>query len=117
MRQVRYALGILAVCLAAGCGGGQKIPTVGPDVWATVDGREITRDQVEKAYRQVVQPTLVPPSDDEAIAAKMSLVDELITQDVLLTKAKALNIDVTPSELDTAFGARKANITEDQFQK
>ena len=117
MRQARYVLAVLAVCTGAACGGSQKIPTVGPDVWAVVDGRDITREQVEKAYRQVVQPTLVPPSDDESMAAKLSLVDELITQDVLMAKAKALNLTVTPSELDTAFGARKANLTEDQFQK
>ena len=106
---------VLAVCLTAACGGGGSAPS-SPDVWATVDGREIRRDDVEKVYRRVAQLTPAPP-EEEAMTAKLSLLNELIVQDILVARAAALKIDVTDAELDTAFAERRKNMPDDAFQK
>jgi peptidyl-prolyl cis-trans isomerase SurA len=87
-----------------------------PDVWAAVDGREIRRDDVEKAYRRAVQPDQAPQSEDELLAVKLGIVDELITQEVLLGRATSLSLEVTDAEVDAAFAARKGNLDEQAFQ-
>jgi len=91
-------------------------PAPGPDVWAVVDGREIRRDDVEKAYRSVVDPSTTP-STDETMLAKLSLLNDMITQDLLLAKARAAGLSVTDAEVDAAFNDRKKNVAEDAFQK
>lgn len=91
-------------------------PPVSPDAWAVIDGREIRRDEVEKAYRRVADPT-ARPSDDETLIAKLTLLDQLITQDLLLAKAKALGLEVTGTEIEAAFAERKKNMTDEAFQQ
>jgi len=117
---VRYRywtlLGALAsVCLAGACRDAGK--DVGPDVWAVVDDREIRREEVEKAYRRVVEPAPTPPSDDEVMTVKLGLVDELVNQDILTARARANGLEVSDADLDKAFAERKGNVPEDAFQQ
>lgn len=90
-------------------------PPVTADTWAVVDGRTITRDEVEKAYRRAAQPQV--PSDDEVLTAKLSLLNDLILQDVLLAKARALKIELPDTELDAAYADARKNIPEEGFQQ
>ena len=91
-------------------------PPVSQDVWAVVDGREIRREDVEKAYRRTVQanPAI---SEDEATTAKLNLLDQVIAQDIMLAKANELKIVLPESELDAAFNDEKKNIPDDAFNK
>jgi peptidyl-prolyl cis-trans isomerase SurA len=112
---------LVAVSFAAGCRStpapsATPAPAVSPDAWAVVDGRTITRDAVEKAYRRMGNPAQ-PPSAEEALAAKLSLLNELIVQDILLARARELKIQVPESDIDNAYGDAKKNITDDDFQK
>ena len=86
------------------------------DVWATVDGREIKREAIEKAYRRSVNAA-APPSEEEALVAKLNLLDQAITSDILLAKAKELNVDVPQTEIDAAFTDAKKNLNDEQFNK
>jgi peptidyl-prolyl cis-trans isomerase SurA len=114
-RLVPFAL--LAVAAAA-CGGNSGGPSGPPsaDTWATVDGRTITRDQVEKAFRRGQDPA-APLSPEEAMTAKLSIVNEMILQDILLAKAQALKIEVPQSELDSAYAERKKNLSDANFEE
>jgi peptidyl-prolyl cis-trans isomerase SurA len=87
-----------------------------PDVWATVDGREIHRDQVERAYRRIAPPDATP-SDDEMMSAKLNILDELIVQSILLERARVLNVEVPDTDVETAFSERRSNIPNDVFDK
>src|SRR3954470_13088791 len=66
-------------------------PPVSPDVWAVVDGREIRRDEVEKAYRRTVAPNPAV-SDDEATTTKLNLLEQIIAQDIMIARASDLKI-------------------------
>ena len=90
-------------------------PAASADTWAVVDGREIRREDVEKAYQRAGSGSDVPAED--ALAAKLSLLDELIVQDILLAKARALKIEVPDSELETAYNEAKKNISDEAFQQ
>ena len=86
------------------------------DTWAVVDGREITRDEVEKAYRRSGDTTQAL-SDEEALTAKLTLLNDMIVQDILIAKAAALKIEVPDSELDAAFEEARKSITGEAFQQ
>ena len=109
---------VLVLAILAGACQSQPAapPPVSPDVWAVVDGREIRRDDIDKAYRRAAQPTQ-PVSDDEVATAKLNLLEQVITQDILLARANELKIVVADSELDTAFNEEKKNIPDETFNK
>jgi peptidyl-prolyl cis-trans isomerase SurA len=119
----RSALALFIVCSSAGlvsaCGA-KPAPTVKPpssaDVWAVVDGREIRKDDVEKAYQRLTQKQ-TGLSEEEVLNAKLGVLDELIMQDLLAARAPALKVAVTEAELDAAFAERKKNMPDDVFRK
>ena len=89
---------LAAACAIAACRptGATPAATVSADTWAVVDGKEITRDAVDKAYRRV-RDTSQTLSQEETLAGKLSLLNDLILQEILLAKAAALKLEV-PSE-------------------
>jgi parvulin-like peptidyl-prolyl isomerase len=116
---VIVATGILTGgCLATACRSTQApAPApVSPDTWAVVDGRNISRDDTEKAYRRAQDPRQTL-SDEEALTAKLNLLNELITRDILLAKAAQLKLDVAQADLDAAYADAKKNIPDDAFQQ
>lgn len=100
--------------LAGACQSKPAAPPVSADAWAVVNGREITRADVEKAYRRNTQ-TPQAPSEEEAAAAKLEVLDNLIIQDLLLAKARELKIELPDSELDAAYLEARKNIPDDRF--
>jgi peptidyl-prolyl cis-trans isomerase SurA len=111
---------ILMSSLAAACRrASAPAPAAKPasaDTWAVVDGREITREDVEKAYRRMADPAR-PLSDEEALAAKLSLLNDLILQDILLAKARGLKVEVAEKDLDAAYAEAKKNVPDDAFEQ
>jgi peptidyl-prolyl cis-trans isomerase SurA len=118
----RYLLVVLSLLAAAhvsaACRSNPSTSSrsVSADTWAVVDGREITREDVEQAFRRA-RDTSQTLSDEEALALKLSLLDELIVQDLLLAKARELKLELPDSELDAAYAEAKKNMTDDAFQQ
>jgi peptidyl-prolyl cis-trans isomerase SurA len=114
------ATGLAALLLLSACNRTASVPAPPPpvpaDAWATVDGRNIAAAEVEKEYQRTrdVNATL---SSEEVQAAKLSLLEGLITQDLLLAKARELMIDVTQSDIEKAFMETKGNLTDERFQQ
>lgn len=107
----RLALAVLLASAATACRAGSAPSS--PDVWAVVDGREITRADVEAAARRLDQPPA--PSAEEQLAIRLRVLDELINQEVLLIRARARNIDVTAADVDQAYNERKSNMSDEGF--
>jgi peptidyl-prolyl cis-trans isomerase SurA len=109
---------LVALCLASACGPSTPPaePPVSADTWAVVDGRPITKEATEKAFRRIRDPneTLSP---EETIAAQLTVLDELILQDLLVARAPALKVDVPAADLDTAFATARGGLTGEQFQQ
>lgn len=106
----------LVAVWASGCASQPAAsPAPSASAWATVDGREITADAVDKAYRRTMNSNATP-SPEELMTAKLELLNEMVVQDLLVAKAKALKIEVTDAELDSAFSAERKDIPEDAFQ-
>jgi peptidyl-prolyl cis-trans isomerase SurA len=105
-------------CLIAACRPTPAPPpaTVSADTWAVVDGREITRDDVENAYRRT-RDTSQTLTAEETETVKLNLLNDLILQQILLAKARTSNLDVAQSELETAYADAKKNMTDEAFQQ
>ncbi|HEY8551580.1 MAG TPA: SurA N-terminal domain-containing protein [Vicinamibacterales bacterium] len=110
------ALVLLTLSSACGSSPAPSEPAVSPDTWATVDGRRITQEDIERAYRRASNPDQ-PLAGDEALAAKLRLLDDLIVQDLLIAKAAALKIEVPESELNAAYDEARGGLSEEAFQK
>jgi peptidyl-prolyl cis-trans isomerase SurA len=116
MKRAAALLPMAAVLFAivAGC---NKQTQHAPDVWAVVNGKEIKRDEVEKYYRTRVNPEGQEPSQEEALSLKLNVLDELINNEILLERAKKLNLEASDGEVEDKFTELKSPYTEDEFQR
>ena len=89
---------------------------VSADTWAVVDGRAIMRSDVEKAYSRSHDASQ-PLSDEEALTAKLGLLNDLIVQDILIAKASALKIEIPQADLDAAYANASKNLTPEAYQQ
>src|SRR6202140_1310982 len=115
-RHAAVLLPLAALILVGGAGcKQQKQPS--PDVWATVNGQEIKREDVDKFYRTRVSPEGQEPSQEEALSLKLNVLDELINNEILLERAKKLNLEASDGEVEDKFTELKSPFTEDEFQR
>jgi peptidyl-prolyl cis-trans isomerase SurA len=107
----------LAGALLVGVAGCKQETQHSPDVWALVNGQEIKRADVEKYYRTRVNPEGQEPSQEEALSLKLNVLDELINNEILLERAKKLNLEASDGEVEDKFTELKSPYTEDEFQR
>jgi peptidyl-prolyl cis-trans isomerase SurA len=107
-------LAAMVLTVAAGC---NKEARHAPDVWAVVNGKEIKREEVDKYYRTRVNPEGQEPSLEESLSQKLNVLDELINNEILLEKAKKLNLEASDGEVEDKFTELKSPYTEDEFQR
>ncbi len=117
-RQLLPVILLAVSCVTAACQPTPATPTtaVSADTWAVVNGQEITREFVEKAYRRT-NDAPATTSDEEALLAKLSLLNDLIVQELLIARGRELKIEVPESELDNAYEGARKNITGEAFQQ
>jgi parvulin-like peptidyl-prolyl isomerase len=107
---------LTAAGVAGACRSTTATSAVSADTWAVVNGKSISRQEVDKAYQRAQDPTQTL-SNEETLAAKLNVLNDLVTQQLLLAKATQLKLDVTPAEVDAAYAAAKKNIPDDAFQQ
>jgi peptidyl-prolyl cis-trans isomerase SurA len=106
-------LAALLVCALASC---RREVAPGPDVWAVVNGTEITRAEVDKNFRSRLTPDSPPPSHEEALSLKLTILEELINSEILLQRSEKMNLVATDAEVEDKFTQSKNPFTEDEFQ-
>jgi peptidyl-prolyl cis-trans isomerase SurA len=103
------------VTATAGCQ--QKPVQPAEGVWALVNGKEITRADVDKYYRSQLNPDAREPSQDEALSLKLNILDELVNNQILLQRANKLGLLATDGEVEDKFTEFKSPYTEDELQR
>lgn len=88
-----------------------------PDVWAVVNGTEIKRDEVDKYYRSQVPPEGQKPTQEDTLSLKLNVVEQLINNEILLERAKKLNLEASDGEVEDKFTELKSPFTEEEFQR
>jgi peptidyl-prolyl cis-trans isomerase SurA len=107
---------ILAALLACAMASCRREVAPGPDVWAVVNGTEITRAEVEKDFRSRLTSESAPPSHEEALSLKLTILEELINSEILLQRAAKMNLVATEAEVEDKFTESKSPYTEEEFQ-
>jgi len=82
-----------------------------------VNGKQISRADVEKAFRSRVNADAPDPSQEEALSLKLSILDELINSEILVERATQMNLVATDAEVEDKFTESKSPYTEDEFQR
>jgi peptidyl-prolyl cis-trans isomerase SurA len=104
-----------AAFLLSGLTGCSQSEHHAPDVWAVVNGTEIKRDDVEKYYRSQVNPEAQKPTPEDSLSLKLNVVEQLINNEILLERAKKLNLQASDGEVEDKFTELKNPFTEDEF--
>ena len=103
-----------ALVCACGC---QQQKSPSPNAWAVVNGKDIRQDDVEKYFRSRSNPEAQEPSHEEALSLKLSILDELINNEILLERAKKLGLEASDGEVEDKFTEFKSPFTEEEFQR
>lgn len=117
LRSFFASLGVLAACFGVACRSASTSAPASPDTWALVNGKEIKRDDVEKAYQRARDASAPPEAPEAMLMAKLSVLDDLIVQEILLEKAASLKLEVGQTELDTAEAEAKKNLAPGVFEQ
>ncbi len=107
------SLGVLpfALLLFGGCNG-----THSADVVATVNGHAIMRADMDRMYQaQLGQAAGQQPSPEQADSLRLSVVHELIDEEIVEQKAAKMNLTATQEEVDAKLIEMKAPYTDAQF--
>jgi peptidyl-prolyl cis-trans isomerase SurA len=111
----RGSLALAAIlAIVSGC---QKQSQPSEGVWAVVNGKEVTRAEVDKYYRSQLNPDAPEPSQDETLSLKLNILDELVNNQILLQRAKKLGLEAADGEVEDKFTEFKSPYTEDEFQR
>ncbi|HEX4651946.1 MAG TPA: SurA N-terminal domain-containing protein, partial [Granulicella sp.] len=89
------------------------------DVVATVNGKPIMRTEMDKQYQALIQQQQqqAPPSPEQADLAKLSVVSNLINEEIIEQRAAKMNLTATNEEVDAKLAGMKAPYTEVQFEE
>jgi peptidyl-prolyl cis-trans isomerase SurA len=118
MHRVNAVL-IAVVVLATGASACRSTSSPAPaavsaDTWAVVNGKAITRTDVDKEYRRSGDPSA---SDEEVLTAKLGILDGLILEEILVARASQQNLQVPDAEVDAALTKARNGMTDDAFQQ
>jgi peptidyl-prolyl cis-trans isomerase SurA len=89
----------------------------GPDVMATVNGRKITRVEVQKYFDNQVAEAPQKPSEEQADTLRLNILRELIDNEILMQRAEKLGLLATDEEVNAKLAEIKAPYTQEEFDK
>jgi len=111
-KNVRLPAVLIALAmLATSCG----IKGVGDDVAATVDGQKIYRADVEKYFQSQTAGSTQPLSDEQATSLRLSILRELIENEILMHRAAKLGLLATDEEVDRKLNEIKSPYSAAEF--
>ena len=114
MKPVTFLALFCGLCLLlVGCGSNAS---VSEDIVARVNGKEITKADLEKAYQGRINGAQQLPTPEEAQALKFQMLTQMINDEILLQMASANGLNATDAEVETKFTDFKSQYTEEQFQ-
>jgi peptidyl-prolyl cis-trans isomerase SurA len=109
----RWAAASLVLLLAAGLGCNSK--PAGSDVAASVDGRKIYNADVETYYQNQTAGSEQQPVGEQATSLRLSILRELIDNEILMRRAEKLGLLATDDEVDRKLNEIKSPYTKEEF--
>src|SRR5690349_25064693 len=87
----------------------------GDNVAASVDGQKIYRADLEKYYQSQIAGSSQPLSDEQATSLRLSILRELIENEILMHRAEKLGLLATDDEVDRKLNEIRSPYTTEQF--
>jgi len=119
-RMGRQIVGVLIALIAAaslitlsGCNRNEH----GDDVMATVNGEKITRAEVDKYYNNQTTGSPQPLEGEQAISLRMSILRQLIDDEIMMQRARKLGLLASDEEVDAKLSEFKAGFSQEEFNK
>src|ERR1700674_1607894 len=110
-----FVTALLSVSFLAFCMGCSS-KRAGDDVAATVDGRKIYRADVEKYYQNQTAGSDQVPVGEQATSLRLSILKELVDNEILMRRAEKLGLLATDEEVDSKLNEIKSPYTKEQFE-
>lgn len=107
MIALAVALGLTAAC---------SKPS-GDEVAASVDGQKIYRADLEKYFQSQTAGSNQPISDEQATSLRLSILHQLIENQILIHRAEKLGLLATDDEVDRKLNEIKSPYTDEQFNE
>jgi len=104
---------LITACLAAGVACSSK--PMGDDVAASVDGHKIYRADVEKYYQNQTSGSDQQPVGEQATSLRLSILRELIDNEIVMRRAEKLGLLATDDEVDRKLNEIKSPYTKEEF--
>ena len=108
-------LSLALVVMMIGVGCSSKVE--GDDVMARVNGHKITRTEVEKYFENQTAEAPQKPSLEQADSLRLSILRELIDNEILMQRAEKLGLLATDEEVNSKLAEIKAPYTQEEFDK
>lgn len=106
----------LALVMTLGLAACNKQKTAG-DVMAEVNGKKILRSEVDKYYANQTAGTPQPPAAEQAQSLRLSILRELIDNEIMMQRAEKLGLLATDEEVEAKFNEIKSPYTQEDFDK
>ncbi len=112
-------IGLTLVATSCGGGGGTTASSSGKEAAATVNGNNITVDDVDRITAQRAGAQKGQLSPLELAAARLQVLEEMIQQEVLFQRAQKDGINPTDQEINEFIqkGKQEGGLTEEEFDK
>lgn len=107
------SLALTAAGLALSCG----LQAPGQDVAATVDGEKIYKADVEKYFERQTSGASQPITDEQATSMRLSILRELIENQILMHRAGKLGLLATDDEVERKLKEVKSPYTDQEFSQ
>jgi len=110
---------LVIFCLASVIGvcGSCALKPSGDDVAAVVDGQKIYRADLEKYFQNQTAGSNQPLSDEQATSLRLSILRELIENEILMHRAEKLGLLATDDEVEKKLNEIKSPWTAEQFNQ
>src|SRR5438094_2285336 len=95
----------------------QRSAALEPDVWATVDGKPIYRQDVERQYRDRLSTDADPTNAAQALCLKLNILNELINNQILVAHAGRAGIAVSEPEVDQKLAELESPYSKAEFER
>lgn len=84
---------------------------------ATVNGKEISRSELEKYYKSTVGDTPQEPSAEQADIVRLNILRGLIDDEIVQQRAAKLNLAASDEDVNAKLTEWKAPYTQEEFDK
>ena len=84
---------------------------------ATVNGKEITRTEVEKYYKASLGDNPQEPSPEQADIVRLNILHQLIEDEILQQRAAKLNLAATDEDVNAKLTEMKAPYTQEEWDR